>query len=107
MTGSARPHPLPRHSTHPPRRRCIRRLRCCEPPQVFARPQLASVEPEQLQGTARLVVLQAAVVELTAEGESQWQDLGAIRLHCQVSATATIASTNVIEKLLADYMALA
>ena len=51
------------------------------------------------------MVLQAAVVELTAEGESQWQDLGAIRLHCQASATATIASTNVIEKLLADYMA--
>ena len=53
-------------------------------------------------GPARLVFLQATVVELTAEGESQWQDLGAIGLHCQVSAAATIASANVTEKLLAD-----
>ena len=53
-------------------------------------------------GPARLVFLQAAVVELTAEGESQWQDQGAIGLHCQVSAAATIASANVTEKLLAD-----
>ena len=53
-------------------------------------------------GPARLVFLPAAVVELTAEGESQWQGLGAIGLHCRVSAAATIASANVTEKLLAD-----
>ena len=56
-------------------------------------------------GPARLVFLPAAVVELTAEGESQWQGLGAIGLHCRVSAATTIASANVTEKLLANLLA--
>lgn len=100
MTSSARPHPLLRHSTHPPRRRYSRPLQCCELPQVVARRQLAYVEPEPEQRPARLVVLPAAIVELAAEGESQWQDLGAIGLHCRVSAAATIASTAFSKQLL-------
>ena len=64
-------------------------------------------EPEPLKAPAGLVFLPAAVEELRAEGESQWRDLGALGLHCRVSAAATIASATATEKLLAVEAALA